>query len=99
MRIKNLLIIFVIMAFIFGCSSPSGDGPSPTAIPGDTTVPTVTITYPKQGDVNDAFTVTITFSEVVIGFIISDITVGNGTVDDLTTGDDTVFLADIIPTS
>ena len=48
----------------------------------DVTAPTVTITSPS--DVNDDFTATFTFDEVVSDFAVGDITVGNGTASEFT---------------
>ena len=100
MRIKNFFLFLLVIAFIFGCSHPDGGGggdPEPTAEPGDTTAPTLTIFYGKQGDVNDTFTVAILFSEVVNGFTASDITAGNGSADNLTTSNDRLLRVEITP--
>ena len=40
----------------------------------DTAVPTVSISGPPPGEQNGPFDVTITFSEDVMGFVVSDIT-------------------------
>lgn len=54
----------------FGLSKPAG--------PSDTTAPTCVITSASSGAVAGVFTVTITFSEAVVGFDASKITVTNG---------------------
>lgn len=50
----------------------------------DITQPTVTLTSSESGTVNDDFVVTITFSEEVTGFEISDIDVTNAELSDFT---------------
>ncbi len=45
------------------------------------------------------FQVTATFDEVMIGFQLADITVGNGTASNLASSDDTVFTFDVTPQS
>ena len=68
------------------------------AIASDQTDPTVGITSTETSPSNAAvIPVTITFSEVVNGFTLEDLTVGNGAADNLQTTDDTVFTADITP--
>ncbi len=66
----------------------------------DNTVPTVTITSIESDSTNvSSFEVSIEFSEVVTGFEIGDITVGNGAAANLTTSDNITFTADITPTA
>jgi hypothetical protein len=66
----------------------------------DATAPTVTLSSGAADPTNaDPFQVTITFSEEVQNFAVSDITLGNGSAGNLATSDDTVFTADISPSS
>lgn len=63
----------------------------------DTTAPTVTISGPTNR-VNAPFTLTMTFSEVVTGFDVSDITITNATLSqftEVTTG--TVYTVEVTP--
>ena len=65
----------------------------------DNTKPTVTITGVPMTS-TAAFTATITFLEPVNGFVVGDITVGNGTASSFTGSDgDTAFTALITPTA
>ena len=65
----------------------------------DNTAPTVTITGVPTTS-NAAFTATFTFSEDVTGFVVGDITVGNGTASAFTaTTADRVYTASITPTA
>jgi hypothetical protein len=62
-------------------------------------VPGVTITSAESDPTNSSpFSVTITFTEEVSGFVEGDITVTNGTAGNLSTSDNIVFTADITPT-
>ena len=63
----------------------------------DNAAPTVTTTGPA-GPVNAAFTATFTFSEPVTGFVMGDITVGNGTASNFS-GSGTTYTATITPTA
>lgn len=77
-------------------------GPRRFAYPGsplDFIAPAVNITSSENGFVTAAFAVTITFSEPVTGFVVGDITVGNGTAGNFATADNMVFTADITPTA
>ncbi|WP_421891879.1 LamG-like jellyroll fold domain-containing protein [Marinoscillum sp.] len=66
----------------------------------DTTNPTASISSSEFGTTTLAtIPITITFSEEVANFDLADITVGNGTVSNLSTSDDIVFTADITPIS
>jgi len=68
----------------------------------DRAAPTVAIgrLLGESGPVNGAFDITITFSEAVTGFTLTDLTVGNGTASNLTNtrGDRTQYTATITPT-
>ena len=63
----------------------------------DATPPTVILTGPS-GTVTAAFTVTATFSEAVTGFALDDITVANGTISSLVTGNAPVYTFTVTPT-
>ena len=64
----------------------------------DTTAPTVTITgVPATSTA--PFTATFTFSEAVNGFVVGDITVGNGTASSFTATSTSVYTALITPTA
>jgi hypothetical protein len=64
----------------------------------DITSPGVTITSGSTNPTNvSPIAVTITFSEEVTGFDLSDITVGNGTASNLQTSDNTVWTLEILP--
>jgi len=65
----------------------------------DTTKPTVAITVPDSVGNTTSFDASISFSEVVSGFDITDITVGNGTIDALTTQDSISFTVTITPSA
>ncbi|MBR9825298.1 MAG: autotransporter outer membrane beta-barrel domain-containing protein [Alphaproteobacteria bacterium] len=57
------------------------------------------ITTTSSDPVSGAFSVTVTFSEAVSGFVVGDLSVGNGAASNLQTSDNTVFTADITPSS
>lgn len=60
--------------------------------------PTVVITSTKSSPTESTpIPITITFSEIVTGFVLSDITVGNGTAGNFA-GSNAVYTADITPT-
>uniref|UniRef100_A0A7C3ZKJ7 DUF4347 domain-containing protein n=1 Tax=Planktothricoides sp. SpSt-374 TaxID=2282167 RepID=A0A7C3ZKJ7_9CYAN len=61
--------------------------------------PTVTLNSTATATVNGLFTVTATFSEDVIGFDISDITIDNGTAGNFTIVDAKTYTFDITPTT
>jgi len=64
----------------------------------DTADLTVTITSEDDDPTNvSPVWITVTFSEEAAGFVIDDMTVGNGTADNLQTTDDIEYTADIIP--
>jgi outer membrane autotransporter protein len=63
----------------------------------DNTAPAVTLSRAGSDPVSGAFELTITFTEAVSGFELSDITVAGGAVSDLATDDDTVFTATVTP--
>ncbi len=64
----------------------------------DTADLTVTITSEDDDPTNvSPVWITVTFSEEAAGFVIDDMTVGNGTVDNLQTTNDIEYTADIIP--
>ena len=66
----------------------------------DTTNPTASISSSESGTTTLAtIPITIIFSEEVADFDLADISVGNGTVSNLSTSDDIVFTADITPIS
>ena len=67
-------------------------------LPADTTRPTVSINVPSSVQ-NGAFTVTITFSESVTGFVAGDITLTGVTATATLTGSGTTYTATITPTS
>uniref|UniRef100_UPI0040481521 Ig-like domain-containing protein n=1 Tax=Roseivirga sp. TaxID=1964215 RepID=UPI0040481521 len=69
------------------------------SITADLTVPTVTITSAATSPTKGAFTATFTFSEAVTGFVIGDITVGNGTASNFSATSATVYTATITPTT
>ena len=68
-----------------------------TALLVERVAPTVTLTGPS-GNVTTAFTVTATFSEAVTGFALDDITVANGTISSLVTGNAPVYTFTVTPT-
>lgn len=64
----------------------------------DDTAPTVDIqNEPTYATSTAAFNVTFEFSEDVTGFVVGDITVGNGSVDNFATTDANTYTADITP--
>ena len=72
---------------------------SVTVITLDMTSPTVAITSTESDPTNaNPIPITITFSESVIGFELSDLTVGNGTADNFS-DNGTTYTADITPTT
>ena len=78
-------------------TTPTGATDNDYAV--DNTKPTVTITGVPMTS-TAAFTATITFLEPVNGFVVGDITVGNGTASSFTGSDgDTAFTALITPTA
>jgi len=64
----------------------------------DVTPPTVTLTAGASDPLNDTFSVSITFSESVTGFIVTDITVSNGTAINFS-GTGAAYTVDIVPAS
>lgn len=79
-----------------------GDVASPNytvnTVPPDTVPPTVAITVSDTDlKANETSAVTFTFDEVVSGFNIDDITVGNGTLTDVSSEDNIVFTAVFTP--
>ena len=64
----------------------------------DTTAPTVTISTDKTAQSTGVFTATFTFSEVVTGFVATDITVSGGTASGFS-GTGTTYTATITPAS
>lgn len=63
----------------------------------DVTRPTVAISSAAPDPVRAPFSITITFSEVVNGFNVNDLTVANGSVSDLQTNNDRTFTATVTP--
>ncbi|MFC6998482.1 Ig-like domain-containing protein, partial [Rufibacter roseus] len=63
----------------------------------DQTAPTVTVTADRSLSTNLPFTATFTFSEVVAGFEIGDITLANASAEDLQTADNITYTATIRP--
>ena len=68
-------------------------------IESDGTAPTVTIISTSSDPVSGTFSVTATFSEAVSGFVVGDLSVGNGSASNLQTADNSVFTADITPSA
>lgn len=64
----------------------------------DPSAPEVALTTTATGLVNDVFEVSVTFSEAVTGFDVSDLTVGNGTASNFA-GSGAVYTADITPSA
>ena len=65
----------------------------------DTSILTEALSTSESSPTNKtSFSVTITFSEAVSGFELTDLTVVNGTASNLQTSDNTVFTVDIAPT-
>ena len=62
----------------------------------DTAAPTVTITSTASAPVSGPFSITVTFSELVSGFRLSDLVVGNGTASELR-GTEATYTATITP--
>ena len=60
--------------------------------------PTVTITSVSTSPNSGAFDITVTFSEVVTGFVIGDLTIGNGTASNFA-GSGTTYTATITPSA
>jgi len=65
----------------------------------DKTAPTVALSSTAGGTVNAPFPVTVSFSEVVRGFEVGDITVENGSVSDFSSVSAAVYTATIRPTA
>src|SRR6185503_2522028 len=59
----------------------------------------VTVSTDVSEPVEGIFDITIVFSQAVIGFALGDITVTNGTAEDLYTTDNITFTCNIIPSS
>ncbi|MEE2527392.1 Ig-like domain-containing protein, partial [Hyphobacterium sp. HN65] len=68
------------------------------SVTNDATAPTLAITGPA-GPVSGAFTVTFTFDEDVTGFVVGDISVGNGAASNFQATSATVYTATITPAS
>lgn len=65
----------------------------------DVIAPTCLVSSAAGDPVYAAFSVTFTFSEDVTGFVIGDITVGNGTASNFVAVSGSVYTADITPTT
>jgi len=66
----------------------------------DTAAPTVAITSSASDPTaTSPIPVTVTFSEAVTGFVVGDLTVGNGSAGDFATSDNIIFTANITPTA
>lgn len=66
----------------------------------DRTAPTIAVASSATDPTETSpIPITVTFSEEINGFSLSDITVGNGTADKLTTSDSTKFALEIVPTA
>lgn len=66
----------------------------------DTAAPTVTITSATSTTTNaNPIAVSIEFSETVVGFDVSDLTIGNGTATNFQTASGTEYTVDIVPTA
>ncbi len=64
----------------------------------DTEDPTVQITSVESSPTsNDPIAITVAFSEEVLNFVVDDIVVTNGVLEDFSTLDNTLFTANIIP--
>ncbi len=78
---------------------PAAHGLSPAG-PLDTTNPDVSITSSETDPTAaNPIPITITFTEEVVGFDLSDISVSNGSPGNLNTADNIVFTADITPSA
>jgi len=75
-----------------------GAGPS-AAFTVDNTDPTVAVTGPASPTSSTPFVATITFNEVVVDFLVGDVTVTNGTASNLQDMGGGVFTVDITPTA
>ncbi len=64
----------------------------------DSTIPAVSLTTPDP-TIKGIYTVTAQFSKDVIGFVIGDITVGNGTASNFVAVDGDTYTFDITPTA
>jgi len=64
----------------------------------DSTAPTVSLTSDATDPHSGVSTVTATFSEAVIGFVIGDVTIGNGTASSFT-GSGAVYTFDVTPSA
>ncbi len=92
------LVTFTISNLVDTNSNAAADVTTTTdnsSVTIDTVAPTLTISAPAEA--RGSFTATFTFSEVVTGFELADITVGNGTASDFA-GTDDVYTATITPT-
>ncbi len=100
----------ILMVFLFssGCSNDfldvikekiaQDEAEAETQAPADGTAPTVAIGSTATDPTNASpIPVTITFSEAVTGFVVGDITVGNGGASNFQTSDDISFTVDITP--
>ncbi|MBK7845841.1 MAG: hypothetical protein IPJ71_19570 [Bdellovibrionales bacterium] len=65
----------------------------------DTRLPSVTISSATSTYVNAPFSVTFTFSEPVMGFVLGDIGLSNATASSLNTSDNIIYTATITPIS
>lgn len=66
----------------------------------DNIAPTVSISSTAGANTNTSpISITITFSESVTGFVVGDITVGNGTAGNFVAVSDTTYTADIMPSA
>ena len=63
----------------------------------NTAIPTVTVSATVTSPVNQPFTATITFSEVVTGFVLGDITVTNATLSNFATADNITYTVLVTP--
>lgn len=69
------------------------------SITSDATAPGVTLSSSSPDPVSGAFTLTATFTETVAGFVVSDLTVGNGSASNFNATSGSVYTATITPAS
>ena len=72
---------------------------SDTLVANDATAPTVSLSSTASDPVSGAFTVTATFSETVTGFILGDVSVGNGSASNFNTVSASIYTFTVTPSS
>jgi hypothetical protein len=93
------LVISLSQGFATDALGNAYVSPADLTIGYDGTAPTVRLTSDANSPHSGVFTVTATFSEAVTGFVLGDVTVGNGSASNFQTTSASVYTFDVTPTA